>query len=162
MPFTIVGICMLLFCALYLCRMSGDYFERVEGEYREILSLLYTIKQKISTSGQRLSVILSNADGYILLNEYSFLGDARSFGLYSSFEKNKHKFIMKKDDKIILSDYFRDAGKGMLRSELENVEICIKELEKSHEKIKAESPSKKKVHNTLIICTALLCIILIV
>jgi len=52
-------------------------------------------------------------------------------------------------------------GKNMISAELENIDICLKSLEKNYETIKLRTSSDKRVNNTVIICVTLLVLILI-
>ncbi len=162
MILTFIGTCLMLACACFICIISNKHYEKINIEYKEIISLLYTIKQKISTSSQKLSIIVSNVDSYPYLERTSFICDAKRVGIYQSFIDNSSKLSILDEDKMLLSKCFSELGKNMLTSEIENIGLCIESIEKNYEKILMEMPKKKKINNTVIICVALLCVILII
>ncbi len=162
MFYSVIGVCVLFACGIYLCYISNTYYDRKNQEYKDIISFLYTVKQKIGSSSLKISVILSNLSGYRALAECGFIEDAKKTGIYSSFIKNNAKMVIDKEDKKILLDYFSTMGDNMLPVEIENIDICIHKLEESYKKYKDQLASKKKVNSTVIICITLLCIILIV
>ena len=156
------GILLLLGSAVFLCKSAYSYYDRTLEYYREVLSFLYTVKQKISTSSTKITVILHDMDNLMLLCECGFIKKAGEQGVYTAYLSCEDKFMLDSEDKNILRGYFADMGKNMLCAEIENISRCITQLEAKYQTIMQQTPSKKKVSSTVIICIALLAVILIV
>ena len=91
----------------------------------------------------------------------SFILKARIEGVYRSYVEIENELLINRDDKKIIKACFFDMGKNMISAELENIDICLKSLEKNYETIKLRTSSDKRVNNTVIICVTLLVLILI-
>ena len=74
------GILLLLGSAVFLCKSAYSYYDRTLEYYREVLSFLYTVKQKISTSSTKITVILHDMDNLKLLCECGFIKKAGEQG----------------------------------------------------------------------------------
>ncbi len=145
-----------------MCKITFSYYDRVCSYYRELLKLLYSLRQKIGTSSLSLSQILDSEEGYIVLDENSFLSIARENGIAEAYSRCEKHFPVEKEDKLILRRYFSQFGFEMLSAELENLNIVIESFEKKFDKIKSDNPSKKRISSTMIVCCTLMLIILIV
>ena len=159
---TIFGTVLLLFGAAALCWNVFLKYDRTLQSYTELLRLLYTLRQKISTSALSLEKILDTDEGFDLLISTGFLSCAREKGLDVAFKESEKQFFMDREDKDMLRRYFSGFGGSMMSAELENLSMVIESLEKKHRQKKNETPSKKKVASTVIVCCALMLIILII
>lgn len=145
-----------------LCSASNKYVDNKVNEYKEFLSLLHVIKQKIATCGTKIPVILESMDKFEYPCLCLFIKKAIDNGIYQAFIEHEKNFCINRDDKKILKSCFFDMGRNMLNAELQNIDQCIQIIQESYEKARCKSSSDKKVNNTVIICITLLVLILIV
>ena len=162
MFYSLIGISMLLFASFVCCLYSNSYYDKKSELYRELLSFLYTAKQKMLASSAMLSSILSDTDDLSVLRSIGFFELAQSNGMRYAFETLKEKMNIEPDDKKALTELFSHFGSNTLYAEVENITRCIDDIENSYNNIKNKIPDMKKVSNTVIICVTLLAIILIV
>lgn len=163
MFFSLIGVCLLLFASVFSCIYSHSYLDKKDETYRELLSFLYTSKQKLSSSSAMLNSILTyTEEELIILEGVGFFKLAKESGLFSAFSSVAGKLLIENKDKKRLSDFFFDFGTNMLEAEIENITRCIADIESSYARVKNNIPDQKKVSSTVIICVTLLAIILII
>lgn len=161
MYISLFGVVVIISCSVALCGFSNKYCDKKLNEYKELLSLLYTLKNSISTSGIKINTILSNIDKFEYPNIYPFFSKAFEVGLFEAFLGFENDLSIAHDDKRTIKSCFFDMGKNMLKAEIENIDRCINAIEESYQKLKSKTTSDKKVNNTVIICITLLVLILI-
>ena len=157
----VIGAIVILFCSVFACVGSNRYFDKKINEYKEFLSLFYLLKHKISSSATKINDIMDGIDESEYTDLRSFILKARIEGVYRSYVEIENELLINRDDKKIIKACFFDMGKNMISAELENIDICLKSLEKNYETIKLRTSSDKRVNNTVIICVTLLVLILI-
>ena len=159
---TILGTMFLLLGACALCKSVFIKYDRTVQCYREFLRLLYSLRQKISSSALSVEQILESDDGYEVLVSSGFISTARKKGLSAGFSESEKMFCMDREDVDMLRKYFVGFGTDMLVAEIENLSMVIEQIEKKYDLIKDDIPSKKKIASTVIVCGALMLIILII
>ncbi len=157
----IIGILLLFSSAFVLCRMAYLFYDRKLCFYNEFIVLLYFLRQKMSSSSVGISRILEEISGTQTLREIGLIENAITHGLYISYCQNEDKIVIDDEDKDMLRGFFSELGSNMLSAEIENITRCVSRLEQKYEQVRRDTPSKKKVSGTVIICSALLAIILI-
>lgn len=158
----LVGVGIMLFCSVLLCRAVVSYYDRVLSFYEEVLRLLYLLRRKIGSCALTLDQILDAGEGFDHLDRCGFLSAARERGLLIAFFECEKQFVIEDGDKELLRRYFSDFGSDMMSAELENLSLLIDEFEKKSKQIREEIPKKKKVSSAMIVCTTLMLVIMII
>ena len=159
---SLIGCVSLIAAAVILCIYSNLYYEKKSETYREIISFLYMAKQKMSCSSVMISTILDTACEYQILDSCGFFLLAKDHGVERAFYMTSGKLPLEANDKKRIGEFFGGFGESMLSAEIENISLCIDDLEQSYASLRSKLPDKKKVSSTMIICVTLLLIILIV
>lgn len=158
----IFGVVLITVLCSVLVTSFCDGYDKTEYSYRDILTLLYVMKDKISAHSMPLSSILNVSIQLPYLSEIDFVETARESGFVYALENNRNKLMIDEQDYEMLYNFFLSLGCSTRSYVLENLSCTIKELEKKYEQTKALTIQKKKVSSTVIVCSFLILIIFLI
>ena len=144
---------MIILSALLIYRRAWTYYDQRLECYKETLTLLTVIKERMSTTSMRLCDILGEIRSLSFMQTCGFIEKAKSDGLYRAFISHKKLFTLDDRDKSILCDYFRNAGKNLLGEEIKNISDTIEHFQRKYNELKISIPKSKKVCVAVIICS---------
>lgn len=159
---TVLGIGMICAVSIVVLFSYRARYDRMLGEYDDLINLLSFIRDKILNCSMKLSVILSQNIELKYLSKLKFIDIARRKNLFGAYCEIEDKLSIDSSDKELLRGYFLNIGSDLYQIEMNRLTAVIDKLSNKREYLHTQCPEKKKVGSTLIVCSALLIIIFII